>query len=259
MKYLGKRYYPLDDASNRGSRRDVPHKGTSYSPKYTSYGSIGTAKQIDRFGSGMMKVGAAQIAAAHLAMPSSNKMIWEPMTRKQVKLHRPSQLTDGKKYDYRPRGSRPFDGIRDANLFQRRRKSGRGGIQTEHHRRGRGVHAGTTIYSEPTAADVKSHRQKIRRKGLGKAGAGGVLRMVGKGFVFYSLATYTKWLYDDPSTMTGAEIIYDATGASLLEYAGVNPTTTPTSFVVGLQKFAKNPMRYLSFYPTDSIDLSSSK
>ena len=217
MRYLGKRYYPLED-SKVGSR---PSQNTSngYSPKYTSYGSIGTAKQVDRFGSGMMKIGAAQIAAAHLATPSGNNTIWEPMTRKQAKLRKPSMLTDGKKYDYRPRGSRPFDGIRDANLFQRRRKSGRGGIQTEHWRRGRGVRAGRTIYSEPTAADVKSHRQKIRRKGLGKAGAGGVLRMVGKGFVLYSAASYTKWLYDDPSLETLGRIGLDAAGAGLYDPA----------------------------------------
>ena len=176
-----------------------------------SYGSLSTGRKISNLGDTVFHIGAAQYMSSYLSKPKPSGKIWTGMTKSQAKLRNPDMLKNSKKYDWRPRGDRFMDGLRDSNLYQRSKKYPRGGgIQTQHWKRQPKYNQG--IYSQTTDYDLRSHRKSQARRGAGKVTLGQGMRFLGKGLMVVSLGTYASWLYEDPSLDTLGDIAFDMTG-----------------------------------------------
>ena len=166
---------------------------------------------MNKTGSGMIKLGTAQFLGAHLAEPPPSKKIWRGMTKRQAKIHAPHELRDGKKYDWRPKGDRPLDGFRDANLLDRDKfpQKGRGGVRQRHWDR---MPTDGTKYSKTTEYDRQKYKRGQARSGLAKGLGGGIMKALGTGLMAVTLGTYAYWLYKDPSMDTVVDIGLDVIG-----------------------------------------------
>jgi hypothetical protein len=164
----------------------------------------------------MMNIGIAQFSSAHLAEPPRSNKIWRGMTKRQARTHAPHELRDGKKYDWRPRGDRPLDGFRDANLLDRDKfpMKGRGGVRTRHWER---MPKDGSIYSQTSEFDRRSYKRGQARSGIIKTVGGGGMRLLGNGLIAVQLGTYANWLRQDFSSQTFQNIFYDAVGGNLFD------------------------------------------
>jgi hypothetical protein len=159
----------------------------------------------------MIQLGAAQFIGAHLAEPPRSNKIWRGMTKRQAKTHAPHELRDGKKYDWRPKGDRPFDGFRDANLLDRDKfpQKGRGGVRQRHWDR---MPKDGSIYSQTTEYDRMQYKRGQARAGIAKSIGGAGMRLLGTGLIAVQIGTYAHLLYKDPSLNTLGDIGLDLIG-----------------------------------------------
>ena len=178
--------------------------------------SAATARKLDRVGKGLTAIGIAQYANSFNSTPYSNK-IWQNVSLKQVSKKRsahydPYKRKNRRKYDFAPKGDN-FNqyGSKDTWKGKYRKMSKR-----EAHWKRRPV---TGIYSVPSSSEIALHRRSQRGKGKMKALGGTSMRLLGKGLMIVSVATYASWLYEDPTVSTLGDITYDFLGGSLIEEA----------------------------------------
>ena len=185
-------------------------KSSATRPNMT-YGSTTLGRAANKSGKGLIHLGTAQFMGAHLAEPPPSKKIWRGMTKRQAKTHAPHELRDGKKYDWRPKGDRPLDGFRDANLLDRDKfpQKGRGGVRTRHWER---MPKDGSKYSVTTEYDRQQYKRGQARAGIAKGIGGAGMRLLGTGMIIVQLGTYAHWLYKDPSLDTLGDIALDLIG-----------------------------------------------
>ena len=185
----------------------------SPSPGPTNYGSMTMGRAVHRAGRVVTNVGLTQYLGAHLAQPPPSQRIWRGMTKRQARTHAPHELKDGKKYDWRPRGDRPLDGIRDANLLDRDKfpMRGKGGVRQRHWDR---MPEPGKIYSRTTEYDRRKYRRSQAQQGLAKTIGGTAMKTLGRGLTILYVGTYAHWLYKDPSLETLGDIAFDMIGGN---------------------------------------------
>jgi hypothetical protein len=208
--------------TSKGGRKKPVTTPGSYRPQHNTIGDLMnagsalTGKRISNAGQQVINLGIAEIVVAQTSQPSSSGKIWMNMTRKDARIHAPQiKKADMKNYDWRPKGTSLRGSIRDANIGQRGRKRSklRGEVEEHWHRQPRDG----TKYSQPSKAEVQSHRRSMTRRGVGKITVGGSMRLLGEGFMIVQLGQYASWLYQDPSLNTMGKIGQDILGIPLFE------------------------------------------
>lgn len=150
------------------------------------------------------------MANAQFSQPPSSGKIWVPMTKKEMKTHRPGVPKHSyKKYDFQPKGNTLRGSMRDSRIGTRSRRGNYRYGEWESHWQRRPHRGG--IYSVPSQLEVKLHQKSQTKKGFSKLSLGTSMRMLGNGLMIVQLGIYGSWLYDDPSEKTITKIAKDFT------------------------------------------------
>jgi hypothetical protein len=199
--------------SSRGKRVSSRRSTPARSPFYSTLGTVGsgaTGRRVSKLGKHIAQLGFAQMANAQFSQPPSSGKIWVPMTKKEMKTHRPQvPKKDYKKYDFQPKGNTLRGSMRDSRIGTRSRRGNYRYGEWESHWQRRPHRGG--IYSVPSQLEVQTHRKSQTRKGFGKVSLGSTMRMLGNGLMVVQLGVYASWLYDDPSEKTVTKIVKDFT------------------------------------------------